>query len=461
MTDDFADLDAYLSATAHARLTDFLELLRIPSISALPEYAADCQAAAEWIAGRLERAGLEHVEIAATGGHPVVYADWLHAPGAPTAIIYAHYDVQPADPLESWVKPPFDPRVEDGHVYARGAADDKSHVHMLISAAQAWLAVRKRLPVNLRIVFEGEEESGAENLDHWLAANKSRLAADLAVISDTGFFEGNVPAMTTGLRGMMYAQLDVDGSRTDLHSGGYGGSVRNPAHVLSEIIAGLHTPDGRVDVPGFYDDVRPPTAKERAEAANLPFDEAEYMASIGVGTLFGEPGFSTVERRSARPTLDINGLWGGFQGDGSKTIIPASAHAKLSCRLVPDQDPERIFAKVHERVMTLAPEGVSVSLTYMNGGMPMLTPIDHPGADAAARAIEDVFGRPPLYVREGGSIPVAASFASILGLPVVLLGFMNPDCGAHAPNESLDLANWEAGLRTTVRYWEALASLPR
>ncbi|MGH2408713.1 MAG: M20/M25/M40 family metallo-hydrolase, partial [Candidatus Limnocylindrales bacterium] len=220
MTDGFADLDAYLAATASARLTDFLELLRIPSISALPQHAADVRAAAEWIAGRLDGAGMEHVEVAETGGHPLVYADWLHAEGAPTALIYAHYDVQPADPLEAWVKPPFDPRVEDGHVYARGAADDKSHVHMLISAAQAWLVVRKRLPVNLKVVFEGEEESGAENLDRWLAANASRLAADLAVVSDTGFFEGNVPAITTGLRGMMYAQLDVVGSPVDLHSGG-------------------------------------------------------------------------------------------------------------------------------------------------------------------------------------------------------------------------------------------------
>jgi acetylornithine deacetylase/succinyl-diaminopimelate desuccinylase-like protein len=461
VTDAFADIDAYLDANAPARLTDFLELLRIPSISALPEYAADCRAAASWIAGRLEQAGLEHVEVAETGGHPVVYADWLHAPDAPTAILYAHYDVQPADPLEAWVKPPFDPRVEDGHVYARGAADDKSHVHMLISAAQAWLAVRKRLPVNVKFVFEGEEESGAENLDRWLSANRTRLAADLAVVSDTGFFEGNLPAITTGLRGMMYAQLDVIGSRQDLHSGGYGGSVRNPAHVLAEIIAGLHDADGRIDVPGFYADVRLPSATERAESAHLPFDEAEYMASIGVDTLFGETGFTTVERRGVRPTLDICGLWGGFEGEGSKTIIPGSAHAKVSCRLVPDQDPERIFALVRDRVMALAPEGMTVTLTYMSGGMPIVTPIDHPAATAAARSIEEVFGRAPLYVREGGSIPVAASFASILGLPVVLLGFMNPDCGAHAPNESLDLENWEAGLRTTVRYWEALASLPR
>jgi acetylornithine deacetylase/succinyl-diaminopimelate desuccinylase-like protein len=460
VADAFADLDAHLAANASARLADFLELLRIPSISALPEHADDCRVAASWIAERLRRAGLEHVELAETGGHPVVYADWLHAGGAPTVIVYAHYDVQPADPLEHWVKPPFDPRVEDGHVYARGAADDKSHIHMLISAAEAWLAVRGRLPINLKFVLEGEEESGSENLERWLQVNQARLSADLAVISDTGFFEGNLPAITTGLRGMMYAQIDVRGSREDLHSGGYGGSVRNPATVLAEILAALHGLDGRVDVPGFYDDVRMPTDDERAESARLPFDEGAYMASIGVDALFGEAGYTTLERRGIRPTLDVCGLWGGFQGEGSKTIIPATAHAKISCRLVPDQDPHRVFAQVRDRIMALEPEGVHVAVTFINGGLPSLTPIDHPATRAAARCIEEVFGRAPLFVREGGSIPVTASFGSILGLPVVQLGFMNPDCGAHAPNESLRLDNWEAGLRTTVRYWEALAALP-
>jgi len=460
VSDAFADLDAHVEANAAARLTDFLELLRIPSISALPEHAGDCRLAASWIADRLRSAGLEHVELAETGGSPVVYADWLHARGAPTVLLYAHYDVQPADPLEHWVKPPFDPRVEDGHVYARGAADDKSHIHMLISAAQAWLAVRGRLPINLKFVFEGEEESGSANLDRWLEANQARLGADLAVVSDTGFFEGNLPAITTGLRGMMYAQLDVRGSHEDLHSGGYGGSVRNPATVLAEILAGLHRPDGRVDVPGFYDDVRMPSETERAASARLPFDEGEYMASIGVDALFGEVGYTTLERRGIRPTLDVCGLWGGFQGEGSKTIIPATAHAKISCRLVSDQDPQRVFAQLQDRIKALAPEGVRVTLTFINGGLPSLMPTDHPATKAAARCIEEVFGRAPLYVSEGGSIPVTASFGSILGLPVILLGFMNPDCGAHAPNESLRLDNWEAGLRTTVRYWEALASLP-
>jgi acetylornithine deacetylase/succinyl-diaminopimelate desuccinylase-like protein len=331
---------------------------------------------------------------------------------------------------------------------------------MLISAAEAWLRVRGGLPINLRFVLEGEEESGSDNLDRWLESNKARLGADLAVVSDTGFFEGNLPAITTGLRGMLYTQLDVVGARHDLHSGGYGGSVRNPAHVLADIIAGLHGPDGAVAVPGFYDDVRPLDAAERAASARLPFDEDEYMASIGIDALYGEAGYTTLERRGSRPTLDVCGLWGGFQGEGSKTIIPASAHAKVSCRLVPDQDPGRVFAQLRDRVATLAPAGVQVTLTYINGGLPSLTPIDGPATVAAARSIEAVFGAAPLYIREGGSVPVTASFGSILGLPVVLLGFMNPDCDAHAPNESLLLENWEAGLRTTVRYWAALASLP-
>ena len=342
--------------------------------------------------------------------------------------------------------------------YARGAADDKSHVALLTSAAAAWLGVRGRLPVNLQIVFEGEEESGSDNFDHWLVANRERLAADLAVISDNGFFDGNLPAITIGLRGMMYAQIDVSGPSQDLHSGGYGGTVRNPATVLAEIIAGLHDADGAVAVPGFYDAVRPLDSDERAEFARLPFDEDAYMAEMGVDALFGEPGYSTLERRGARPTLDVNGLWGGFQGEGAKTIIPAHAHAKVSCRLVPDQEPQAIFEALRQRVAALTPDGVRSEVTLVNTGHPSLTPLDHPATLAAARCLEEVFGQAPLFVREGGSIPVTASFASILGLPVTLLGFMNPDCRAHSPNEFVRLDNWEAGHRAMVRYWAALAS---
>ncbi len=458
MPETFDDLDAQLEATAASRLDAFVALLRIPSISALSEHADDCASAAEWIASAIREAGLEHVEVCPTEGRPVVYADWLHADGAPTVIVYAHYDVQPVDPLELWHKPPFEPIIEGDHLFARGAADDKSHVALLINAAAAWLGVRGRLPINLKVVFEGEEESGSEHLDHWLAANRERLAADLAVISDNGFFDGNLPAITTGLRGMMYAQIDVVGPSQDLHSGGYGGTIRNPGTVLAEIVAALHDADGRVLLPGFYDDVRPLEPQERVESARLPFDESAYLTEMGVDALYGEAGYTTLERRGARPTLDVNGLWGGFQGEGAKTIIPAHAHAKVSCRLVPDQDPLTVFEALRRRVAELTPAGVRADVTLINTGHPSLTPLDHPATMAAARCLEEVFGQAPLFVREGGSIPVAASFASILGLPVTLLGFMNADCRAHSPNEFVRLDNWEAGHRAMVRFWAALAT---
>lgn len=458
MPETFDDLDAHLESTAERRLDAYVELLRIPSISALSEHADDCRRAAEWIADALRRAGLEHVEVSPTEGRPVVYADWLHADGAPTVIVYAHYDVQPVDPLELWHTPPFEPVIDGQRLFARGAADDKSHIALLTNTAATWLAVRGRLPINVRVVFEGEEESGSENLDHWLAKNRERLVADLAVISDNGFFDGNLPAITTGLRGMMYAQIDLSGPTQDLHSGGYGGTVRNPATVLAEIVAKLHDADGRVTLPRFYDDVRPLDANERAESARLPFDEAAYMDEMGVDALYGEAGYTTLERRGGRPTLDVNGLWGGFQGEGAKTIIPATAHAKVSCRLVPDQDPKAIFDGLRDRVAGLTPAGVTSTVTLINTGHPSLTPLDHPATIAAAQCLEEVFGQAPLFVREGGSIPVTASFASILGLPVTLLGFMNPDCRAHSPNEFVRLDNWEAGHRAMVRYWSALAS---
>jgi acetylornithine deacetylase/succinyl-diaminopimelate desuccinylase-like protein len=458
MAGGFADLETYLDATAEARLADYLEFLRIPSVSTLPEHAPDVRRAAEWVAARMRAAGLEHVEVAETGGHPVVYGDWLHAPGAPTVVAYAHYDVQPADPLELWVCPPFEPRVENGRVYARGAADDKAQVHLHLAAAEAWLRVRGGLPINLKFVIEGEEESGSDNLDRWLAANRERLAADLVVVSDTGFFDGNLPAITVGLRGIMYAQVDVAGPRVDLHSGSYGGTVANPANALASIIARLHAPDGRVDVPGFYDDVVPLSERDRAEFARMPFDEEAYREAIGVPALAGEAGYGTLERRGARPTLDINGIWGGFQGEGAKTIIPAHAHAKLSCRLVPNQDANRVFEQVRNRILALAPAGVRVDVTLIHGAAPFLTPVEHPATRAAAACLEELFGRAPLYIREGGSIPVTSSFQRVLEVPVVLLGFSPPDDQAHAPNESMRLDNYEGGIRTIMRYWSAVGS---
>jgi acetylornithine deacetylase/succinyl-diaminopimelate desuccinylase-like protein len=452
-------LEQDLTATRGDRLESLQAFLRIPSISALPEHAADVRRAAEWLAATLRDAGLEHVDVAETGGHPVVIADWLRAPGAPTVLVYGHYDVQPVDPLDLWTSPPFDPVIDGERILARGSADDKGQVHAHAMAAGALLRTRGELPVNVRYVFEGEEESSSVHLDAWLTANRDRLAADVALISDTGFFEGNLPAITVSLRGLTYAQIDVELAPVDLHSGGYGGAVHNPAVALAQIIAALKGPDGRIRIPGFYDEVMALTEEERAAMDSLPFDEAAYRASVGVPDLVGEVGYSTLERRSTRPTLDVNGIWGGFQGEGSKTIIPAHAHAKVSCRLVPNQEPETIFGRLRDFVEEIAPPGVRVTVRYLGGGRPTRTPIDHPMTQAAARALESTFGRPPLYIREGGSIPVAASFESILGLPVVLLGFTQPYENAHAPNEWLDLGNYEGAIRAIVATFDEMAAV--
>ena len=455
------DLDAQLESTKARRLADYLDLLRIPSISGIPEHAADCRAAAEWLAEHLRAAGLEHVEVSETGGHPIVYADWLHADGAPTAVAYAHYDVQPVDPLDEWNRPPFDPSVEGGRVYARGSSDDKSSCAILLQAAEAVLKTRGRLPINLRFVFEGEEESTSTHLEPWLAANLDRLGGDVALICDSGFFSGNLPAITIGLRGIMYAQIDVTGAFQDLHSGSYGGVVANPVNALAQIIARLKDPDGTIAIPGFYDEVVPLDAAARAAFAALPFDETEYRDSLGVTTLTGEPGYSALERKAARPTLDVNGIWGGFQGEGSKTIIPGRAHAKISCRLVANQDPERIYGRFRDFVMQIAPPGVTVEVSNLGNGRPTLTSPDLPAAKALARALEAEFGRPPLYIYEGGSIPFVATFEELLHLPVVVMGFTPPDGNFHAPNEWMDLANYESGVRAMARYWDELAHLGR
>ena len=455
-TDDA--LERFLDEHADERLESYKAFLRIPSISTLPDHAGDCRRAAEFLVGELRAMGIENVAAEETGGHPVVYGDWLHADGAPTAIVYGHYDVQPVDPLDLWESPPFEPVVKDGRMLARGAADDKGQIHMHLRALEALLATRSQLPLNLKVVFEGEEESTSEHLDEWLEANRDRLGADVAIISDTSFFEGNIPSITLGLRGIMYAQIDVTGSPVDLHSGTYGGSVGNPANALAQIVAALKGPDGRISIPGFYDDVVALTDAERQAFADLPFDEERYREGIGVPALVGEVGYSALERRGARPTLDVNGIWGGFQGEGSKTIIPAHAHAKVSCRLVTAQDPDRIFELFRDYVADIAPPGVTVETRLLGGGQPSLTPIDHPATRAAARAIESAFGRAPVYMREGGSIPVCASFERILGLPVVLAGFTNPDDNAHAPNESMVLDNYERGIRAIARLWDELAA---
>lgn len=454
-------VEAALQASRAARADALLEFARIPSISALPEHAADMVTAAEWVASRLRGLGATDVEVVRTDLHPIVYGRIHEAPGAPTVLVYCHFDVQPVDPVELWETAPFEPFLRDGRFVGRGVADDKGQLVMHLSALEALRAAGRSPAVNLTFVFEGEEEYGSDSLFAWIGSNRERLAADVAVISDTTYFEGNVPAITVALRGIMYAQIDVTLSPVDLHSGQFGGSVENPANALARIIAALKGPDGRVRIPGFYDDVVALTDDERAAMAALPFQEEAFRAETGVPALVGEAGWTILESKTARPTLDVNGIWGGFTGDGAKTIIPAHAHAKISTRLVASQDPRRIFSGLRDYVAQVAPPGVTVTTTFIHGGEASLTPVEHPATRAAARAIRAVHGVDPVYIREGGSIPVTAAFDHVLGLPVVLAGFVQPNCNAHAPNEWLDEANFENGTRVIVRLWDELASLPR
>lgn len=457
MSTQVAAVEAYLEQTQPERVEELFEFLRIPTISVLSEHQQDVQAGARWLADRMAAIGLEHVDISDTGGQPVVYADWLHAQGAPTVVVYGHYDVQPVDPLDLWTRPPFEPRLDAGRIYGRGAADDKGQMHLHLWAAKAWLETHGRLPVNLRFVIEGEEESGSPNFERWLTANAERVATDLVVISDTGFYEGNHPALTVSLRGNTYLQVDVQGPYQDLHSGSFGGMVQNPAIALSQILASLRDTDGRITVPGFDDDWSEPRPGVRDALAAMPFDEEGFARDIKVPELFGEPGFSPLERRGLRPTLDICGLWSGFSGEGSKTIIPASAHAKISCRLSAGMDPDRVFDRVRAAILAVDVPGVQVQVSQLDSMRPFEVSPDHPAAQAAAACLRDVFGAEPYYLHEGGSIGAVASFDKVLGKPIVMLGFTNPDDHAHAPNESLVLANYEGGARTIARYWEALA----
>ena len=451
--------EAHIVAAHAERMQRYADFLAIPSVSAIPEHAADCRNAAEWLAAELRRIGAQRVEVSETGGHPIVVAERIEDPALPTIVVYGHYDVQPGDPLDLWKTSPFEPIVRDGRMLGRGSADDKGQILIHLAALEALLSTRGKLPVNVKYLFEGEEESSSVNLERWMAANPERCSADAVIISDSGFFDGNRPALTVGLRGITYMQVDVRNSDVDLHSGSYGGAVINPANALASMIASLHDENRHVTVPGFYDDVVELTPDDRAALAALPFSEANFLAGIDAKATQGEAGFSTVERRGARPTLDVNGIWGGFTGDGSKTIIPAHAHAKISCRLVTAQDPARIALQVEAALKAAAPRGLQVEVQNLGNGYPFLTPLGDPYLSAAANALKETFGADPLYIREGGSIPIAALFQRELLLPVVLLGFTPPDDNAHAPNESMDLGNFEGGIRTVIRALDAIAAL--
>ncbi|MBP7147892.1 MAG: dipeptidase [Acidobacteria bacterium] len=440
-------------------LEQLKDLLRIPSISTEPERAGDVRRAAEWVRDRLAAAGCTTAEVHDTPGHPIVYGEWLGHPGRPTVLVYGHYDVQPVDPLELWHTPPFEPTERDGKLFARGAADDKGQFVIHVNALEAHLKARGTCPVNLKFLLEGEEEVGSPSLDAYLAENVQRLRCDSVVISDTEMFAKGVPSICVGLRGLVYLQLDLVGSARDLHSGQYGGSVVNPANALARMVASLKDAKGRITIPGFYDKVRKLTRAERADFARLPHKDLQFRRSIGVPELWGETGFTTLERIWARPSLDVNGIWSGFTGAGAKTIIPAEAHAKISMRLVPDQKPKDIARKAIAHLKKIAPCSVKFSVQNLHGAEAWLAPTDHPALRAAAKAVERAFGRRPVFTREGGSIPVVATFSKLLGVPCVLFGIGLPDDALHAPNEKIDLDNFFRGNEAAAYLMEELGAM--
>ena len=449
----------YLQANADRYLADLVEFSSIPSVSTDPAYAAGIAAAAEWVAAQLERAGVHNVCIMPTTRHPIVYGEWQGAPGAPTILVYGHYDVQPPDPLDKWVSPPFSPTVRDGRLYARGVSDDKGPMLIPIKVAEAFLAVKGRLPVNVKFLFEGEEEITSPSLEPFIAEHAALLAADFAISADGAMWRIDEPSVTVASRGLVELEFTLTGAGKDLHSGRHGGAVANPLHAIAQLVASLHTQDGRVAVAGFYDGVAELTPDERAAIAALPFAEDAYLAQIGAPAVYGERGYSTLERMWARPTLEINGMWGGYQGEGGKTVIPSTAHAKLTCRLVADQDPADIGDKVVAHLYTHTPPGVSLDVRLdPHFAVPYHIPADHPALRAAAAALAEVYGKPPLQVRMGGTIPVSEMFLRLLGIHTVFFSFSTADEDFHAPNEFFRLHRLHEGLAAWALYWERLGA---
>src|SRR5919201_2097838 len=453
------DVVDFINVNRDRYVDELKQYLAIPSISSLPEHASDVRRAAQWTADALTAAGMQNVRLIETPGNPVVYGDWLNAPGKPTILFYGHYDVQPVDPLNLWTTPPFEANVRDGEIYARGAADDKGQVFMHIKAVEAHMKKAGALPLNIKFFIEGEEEVGSVHLDDFVRSHKNDLAADVVVISDSPMFARGVPSICYGLRGLVYTQIDLRGSSTDLHSGSFGGAVANPAFVLAQMIAQMKDRSGHIKVPGFYDDVVPLTQEERDAWAKLPFNEKQYRKDFGIPKLQGETDYTTLERTWARPTLEVNGLLSGFTGEGAKTVLPAVAMAKISMRLVPDQDPEKIAKLFEEYVRKIAPKTVELKFTNMHGGKPWMTSFDNPYVQAASRAIEKGFNQTPVLTREGGSIPVVSTFQEVLGLPSVLFGVGLPDENAHAPNEKLDLSNFHNGIIASAFLYDEIANL--
>ncbi|HKQ71088.1 MAG TPA: dipeptidase [Polyangiaceae bacterium] len=448
----------YIDAHQERFVRELCEWVKIPAVSDLPEHAADVARNAEHLARELSRLEPSRAHVIPTGGHPAVYAEWLHAPGKPTLLIYGHHDVQPVDPLDAWDSPPFEPAVRDGKLYGRGVVDDKGQVMVHAKAIEAFVRTGlRRLPINVKLIVEGEEEIGSQHLADLLRDHRDLLAADYVCVSDTAMYGRGLPSLCVGLRGLAYFDITVRGPAGDVHSGSFGGGIANPANALARILAGMHDDDGRVAIPGFYDRVRALDVAERAQIATLPHDDDAWLRMSGAPAAVGEKGYSTLERIWTRPTFDVCGLSSGFQGPGSKTIIPATAVAKVSCRLVPDQSPDEIARLLEAHVHALAPRGIDVTVTYVSGGLPWAAPTDDPVFRVAERAFSRAFGRPTVFIREGGSIPFVRTIADMTGKPCLLMGFGQPDENAHAPNEWLLLENFHLGIKSAAYLYDELA----
>jgi len=448
----------YVEQNKQRFLDELFELLRFPSVSADPKYKLDVLKTADYVAQKLKDAGADHVEICETAGNPIVFGEKGSDPGKPTILVYGHYDVQPADPLELWETPPFEPTIRDGKIYARGSADDKGQFYMHVKAFEL-MVQQGNLPCNVKFMIEGEEEVGSSNLGIFVKANKERLKADVVLISDTSMISMEHPSLETGLRGLSYLEVEVTGPNRDLHSGVYGGAVANPATILAKMIASLHDENNHITIPGFYDDVVDLTAPERKALNEAPYDEAAYKADLGVDELWGEKGYSTLERTGTRPTLEVNGIWGGYIGEGAKTVLPSKAYAKISMRLVPDQHSNKITKLFTDHFKKIAPKSVKVKVTPHHGGEPVVTPTNSVAYKAAQKAITESFGKAPIPTRGGGSIPIVALFEAELGIKTVLMGFGLDSDALHSPNEKYDIVNYYKGIETIPLFHKYFAEL--
>src|SRR3954463_7682835 len=451
---------AYARQNQQRFLSELKALLRIPSVSTAPEHKSDVQKAADYVASELRRIGMENVEVIPTKGHPLIYADWLHATGKPTALCYAHYDVQPPDPLNEWISPPFEPAERNNNLYARGAVDDKGQLWMEIKAIEALMRGHGgKLPINIKVIIEGEEEVGGEAIADYVRKQKAKFKADFALVCDTELFAPDLPTLCVGLRGLVYTEVEARGAKTDLHSGMYGGVGPNPFVALAQVIAKLKDENGHILIPGFYDRVATPSPEELKSWKNLPFNENDYLRNeVGSTELTGEPGYSVAERTWARPTLDVHGMPGGFTGAGAKTVIPAKASAKISVRLVPNQHPDEIFGLFSEYVKSITPRGIQISIRQLSGADPMIIRTDNHYVQASKQAMKEVFGKDTVFIRSGGSIPIVADFEKHLRIPSVMMGFGLPDDNLHAPNEKFHIPNFYRGIESIIRFFQLLGS---